>query len=65
VADKSDHQQKIRTFMDLLPLTMGIAGLSRAEAGRHLTEDQMESRALSIKHAYDVARRTVREIIES
>ena len=65
MADKNDQQQKLRTFMELLPLTLAMAGLGRVEAGRHLTEDQMESRALSIKQAYEIARRTVREIIES
>ena len=32
------QQQKVSEFMRLLPLTVEIAGLSRAEAGRHLNE---------------------------
>jgi macrodomain Ter protein organizer (MatP/YcbG family) len=58
----ADRQQmKMREFMSLLPLTLEIAGLARAEVGRHFNEGQMEVRANTIKLAYKVARQLVIE----
>jgi hypothetical protein len=60
VAESADRQQqKVREFMSLLPLTLAIAGLPDAPAGSHLNEGQMESRAMTIKSAYKVARQIV------
>jgi len=56
------QQQKVREFMSLLPLTLEIAGLARAEAGRHLNEGQMEARATSIRAAYKIARQVILEM---
>ncbi|HEV3255625.1 MAG TPA: hypothetical protein VG013_01970 [Gemmataceae bacterium] len=56
------QQQKVREFMSLLPLTVEIAGLPRAETGRHLNEGQMEARATSIRTAYKIARQIVLEV---
>lgn len=56
------QQQKINEFMKLLPLTIEIAGLARAQPGTHLNEGQMEVRGNTIRHAYKVARQLVLEI---
>jgi hypothetical protein len=56
------QQQKINEFMKLLPLTLEIAGLPRAQPGIHLNEGQMEVRGNTIRHAYKVARQLVLEI---
>lgn len=56
------QQQKIREFMNLLPLTIEVAGLPSAEVGRHLTEGQMEARATSIRAAYKIARQIILEV---
>jgi len=56
------QQQKVREFMTLLPLTLSIAGLSEAAPGTHLTEGQMESRAITVKAAYKVARQIVLDV---
>jgi hypothetical protein len=56
------QQQKVQEFLKLLPLTLAVAGLPDAEAGRHLNEGQMEARATSIRTAYKVARQIVLEI---
>ena len=56
------QQQKVREFMSLLPLTLAIAGLPDAPAGSHLTEGQMESRGITLKAAYKVARQVVLDI---
>jgi hypothetical protein len=56
------QQQEARNFMSLLALTVEIAGLPQTEQGRFLTEGQMEVRANSIKTAYKVAKKLVRDI---
>src|SRR5262245_46715965 len=38
------QQQKVAEFLRLLPLTMEIAGLPRAEANKYFNEGQMEVR---------------------
>lgn len=56
------QQQKVTEFMRLLPLTVEIAGLGRADSGRHFTESQMEARVTSIRSAYKLARQLILEI---
>jgi len=56
------QQQKVREFLSLLPLTLEIAGLAKAEAGRHLNEGQMEARVNTIKTAYKMARQLVLDV---
>ena len=56
------QQQRAREFMSLLPLTLAIAGLPEGEHGKLFTEGQLESRAMSIKTAYRVARQLVVDI---
>jgi len=56
------QQQRVQEFMRLLPLTLAVAGLPEAEAGRHLNEGQMEARATSIRTAYKVARQIILDI---
>jgi len=56
------QQQKAQEFMRLMPLTLAVAGLPAAEAGRHLTEGQMEARATSIRTAYKIARQIILDV---
>jgi hypothetical protein len=56
------QQQKVREFMSLLPLTLEIAGLPKAEAGRHFNEGQMDARATTLRTAYKVARQIILEV---
>ena len=58
----SDLQQKYRQFLDLLPLTLGLAGLPMSE-GRLYSEDQIEARAITIRAAYRVARTLTKECL--
>jgi hypothetical protein len=58
------QQQKVQEFLRLLPLTLAVAGLPETEAGRHLTEGQMEARATSIRAAYKVARQIILEVAQ-
>lgn len=52
----SDRQRKINEFLQILPLTVAIAGLPVVEAHKHLNEGQMEVRATAIRNAYKLAR---------
>ena len=63
---QQDQQRlvKFRNFLDLMPLTLALAGLPESETGKFFTPEQMESRAISVKNAFRIARRTVKEILE-
>jgi hypothetical protein len=58
----NDLQQKYRQFLDLLPLTISLAGLPTSE-GRLFSEEQMEARGITIKAAYRVARAIARDCL--
>lgn len=64
MADPSDVQRKYREFLDLLPLTLALAGLPHSDHGRYFTADQIESRMFTIKHAWKAARQIARECIQ-
>jgi hypothetical protein len=55
-------QQQVREFMQLLPLTLEIAGLPHAEPGKYYNEGQMEARATTIRSAYKIARQIIVEV---
>jgi hypothetical protein len=62
-ATSPDRQrQKINEFMQILPLTMAIAGLPDAEHGKYFTDGQMEVRANAIRSAYKHARALLLEV---
>lgn len=64
-AESADRQQqKVREFMSLLPLTLAVAGLPDAEAGRYYNEGQMDNRAATIKIAYKIARQIIMEVVK-
>lgn len=56
------QQQEIRNFVNLLPLTLEIAGLARVEPGKHFNEGQMEVRANTVRNAYKLARKLIRDV---
>ena len=61
-ASPNDLQQKYRQFLDLLPLTIALAGLPASET-RLYSEEQIEARAITVKAAYRVARTTAKECL--
>ena len=61
-AAANDLQQKYRQFLDLLPLTITLAGLPPSE-GRLFSEEQIEARSITIRAAYRVARTVARECL--
>jgi hypothetical protein len=58
----ADLQQKYRQFLDLMPLTLALAGLPASE-GRLFGEEQIEARAITIRTAYRVARNVAKECL--
>jgi len=58
----SDLQQKYRQFLDLMPLTISLAGLPASE-GRLFSEEQIEARAITFRAAYRVARTLTKECL--
>jgi hypothetical protein len=57
-----DLQQKYRQFLDLLPLTVALAGLPTSE-GRLYNEEQIEGRGMTVRNAYKVARNVAKECL--
>ena len=63
MADPNEVQRRYKEFLDLLPLTLNLAGLSPSEPGRYLTEEQIETRLFVMRHAYKAARQFAREVV--
>ncbi len=63
-ADEDGLKRRYREFLDLLPLTVTIAGLPPSEGPYNYTPDQMEVRAQTLKAAFKLARQAVREAIQ-
>jgi hypothetical protein len=61
-AGNDRQQMKQREFMQLLPLTLAIAGLPDAELGKYFNEGQLEVRANVLKQAFKYARQLVIEV---
>jgi hypothetical protein len=59
----ADQQRRYREFLDLMPLTISIAGLPASDIGKYYTEEQMETRIFALRHAYKMARQFAREQI--
>ncbi len=64
-ADEEAVKRRYREFLDLIPLTLAIAGLPTSEGSRNYTADQMQARAQVIGNAFRLARQTVREAIRA
>ncbi len=61
--DPQDQQRRnIAEFMQLLPVTLAIAGLPDSEPGKHFNEGQLDVRATMIRNAYKVARQLIKDV---
>jgi hypothetical protein len=65
MAESSDPKHRYREFLDLMPLTLALAGLPDCESGKYFSSDQIESRLFTIRLAYKAARQIARESIKS
>jgi hypothetical protein len=62
MTDPERQQQRVKEFMSLMPLTLELAGLPKSEHGRYYTQDQIEARLITLRHAYKAARSMVAEV---
>lgn len=63
MAEGNESARRYREFLELMPLTLSLAGLPVSEAGRYYNEEQIETRAYAIRHAYKQARALAKEIV--
>ena len=63
-ADEETLKRRYREFIDLLPLTIEIAGLSINSSQRSYTAEQMDARAQVLSQAFKLARQVVRDAIK-
>jgi hypothetical protein len=63
--DEDALKRRYREFLDLLPLTLSLAGLSSAEGVRNFTTEQLDLRAQVIVNAFKVARQAARDAIRA
>ena len=59
----ADQQRRYREFLDLMPLTIALAGMPASDIGKYYTEEQMETRVFTLRHAYKLAKKFTREQI--
>lgn len=64
MADPNDVQRKYKEFLDLLPLTLALAGLPHSDHGKYFTAEQIDSRLFTLRHAWKAARQVTRECIQ-
>ena len=58
-------QSRMKEFMQLLPLTLEVAGLPKCHPERIFTPDQMDARLTSIRIAYKMSRMLLKEIADN
>lgn len=57
-------KRRYREFLDLMPMTLALAGLSQAEGTRNFTGEQLEIRGQVLLNAFKVSRVIVRDAIK-
>lgn len=62
-ADEDALRRRYREFLELMPLTIAIAGLPESSSPMNFSADQMEVRAQSLQTAFKVARQLAREVV--
>ncbi len=62
--DANEQQRRYREFLDLLPLTLSLAGLPHSEPGRYYNEEQIETRMFAVRHAHKAARALAKELVQ-
>lgn len=59
-------QQRMKEFLSMLPLTLELAGLPKAQPGGPIfNEGQLEVRVMAIRAAYKMARSLLKDIGET
>ena len=63
-ADEEAIKRRYREFLDLLPMTIAIAGLPENPGPRSYSNEQMEARAQVFTNAFKMARAAVKDVIK-
>lgn len=63
MSDPAEQQRRYREFIDLMPLTLALAGLPQSDQGKYYSEEQIETRLFVLRHAFKAARNLAREIV--
>lgn len=63
-SDPAEVSRRYKEFIDLMPLTLALAGLPSSEQGRYYTAEQIEARLFTVRHAYRAARQLARELVK-
>jgi hypothetical protein len=61
--DEETLRRRYREFLELLPLTINIAGLPTSESPFNFTADQMEVRVHTLAVAFKLARQLARDSV--
>ncbi len=64
MSEEEALKRRYKEFLDLLPLTIAIAGLPDNPGPRSFTSDQMEARAQVLQSAFKIARQAVRDAVK-
>jgi hypothetical protein len=63
--DEDAIKRRYREFLDLMPMTLALAGLSSSTGDRNFTTEQLKMRSQIVLNAFRVARQTVREAVKA
>lgn len=63
--DEETLKRRYREFLELMPLTISIAGLPVSDGPWNFTADQMEIRIHTLAAAFKLAKQLVRESVSS
>ena len=63
-SDEEAIKRRYRELLDLLPMTIAIAGLPENPGPRSYSNEQMEARAQVFTNAFKLARQAVRDVIK-
>ena len=63
--DEETLRRRYREFLELLPLTINIAGLPKSESPFNFSADQMEVRTHTLSTAFRMAKQMVREVVSN
>lgn len=59
------RNQRIKEFLQILPLTVELAGLPKCEPNKLFTPDQLDLRVTNLRTAYKLARQLLKEVADS
>ena len=63
-AKDQQSQRRYKEFLDLLTLTLALAGLPTSEQGKYFSDDQIEARLFTIRHAFKHATAYAKEVVQ-